>query len=401
MQGEIFDFFYCNLLKLIVITVTTCQVNMADNDPQNNAEADPEEVETDVDEGSEDAPQTGSTDVACEWMQNPFELAALQDKLGSLIGTPSTYIQSLPKCVKRRIKALKKLQFETTKIESDFYEELHSLECKFAEKYAPFYDKRKDIVNANVEPTDEECDWSSDEELADDMRNKAAVEDKPEQKEPEVEVLDENTKGIPHFWLTVFKNVDILSEMVQEHDEPILKHLIDIKCVFSEKDPMGFTLQFYFEPNDYIKNSVLTKKYIMKSEPDVNDPFSFEGPEIIKCVGCPIEWKKGKDVTVKVLKKKLKHKGRGTTRTVTKTVEIDSFFNFFNPPTVPADESELDENAETILATDFEVGHFIRERIIPKAVLYFTGEALEEDEDYEEEGDEEESDQGKKDCKQQ
>ena len=47
---------------------------------------------------------------------------------------------------------------------------------------------------------------------------------------------------------------------------------------------------------------------------------------------CSITWNKGKNVTVKVVKKKQKHKGRGTTRTVTKTVQNDSFFNFFSPP---------------------------------------------------------------------
>lgn len=56
----------------------------------------------------------------------------------------------------------------------------------------------------------------------------------------------------------------------------------------------------------------------MRSEPDEEDPFSFEGPEIVKCKGCEIDWKKGKNVTVKTIKKKQKHKGRGTTRTVTK-----------------------------------------------------------------------------------
>lgn len=40
-----------------------------------------------------------------------------------------------------------------------------------------------------------------------------------------------------------------------------------------------------------------------------------------------------------------------------------------------------DENAEAILAADFEIGHFIRERIIPRAVLYFTGEALEDEDE--------------------
>lgn len=45
-----------------------------------------------------------------------------------------------------------------------------------------------------------------------------------------------------------------------------------------------------------------------------------------------IDWQKGKNVTVKLIKKVQKHKGRGTKRTITKTVQNDSFFNFFNPP---------------------------------------------------------------------
>lgn len=41
-----------------------------------------------------------------------------------------------------------------------------------------------------------------------------------------------------------------------------------------------------------------------------------------------------------------------------------------------------------ILSTDFEIGHFLRARIIPKAVLYYTGDIV--DEDDEDEFDEEE-----------
>lgn len=48
--------------------------------------------------------------------------------------------------------------------------------------------------------------------------------------------------------------------------------------------------------------------------------------------GTPIEWKKGKNVTVKTIKKKQKHKSKGSVRTVSKTVQNDSFFNFFSPP---------------------------------------------------------------------
>lgn len=202
-----------------------------------------------------------------------------------------------------------------------------------------------------------------------------------------------NPKGIPEFWFTIFRNVDMLSELVQEYDEPILKHLQDIKVKFSEPgQPMSFVLEFHFEPNDYFSNSVLTKTYKMKSEPDKADPFSFEGPEIVDCDGCAIDWKKGKNVTVKTIKKKQKHKGRGTVRTITKQVPSDSFFNFFSPLKASGDGESLDEDSEFTLASDFEIGHFFRERIVPRAVLYFTGEAIEDDDNFEEgeEGEEEE-----------
>jgi hypothetical protein len=42
-----------------------------------------------------------------------------------------------------------------------------------------------------------------------------------------------------------------------------------------------------------------------------------------------------------------------------------------------------------LLTADFEIGHYIRDRIIPRAVLFFTGEALEEDE-FDDEDEEEE-----------
>ena len=75
-----------------------------------------------------------------------------------------------------------------------------------------------------------------------------------------------------------------------------------------------------------------------------------QGPEIIKCTGCTVEWKKGKNLTVKQVKKKQKHKSKGSIRTVTKQVKADSFFNFFDPPVVPDDpNAEVDE--------DTQVGH--------------------------------------------
>ncbi|XP_067396726.1 nucleosome assembly protein 1-like 4 isoform X4 [Emydura macquarii macquarii] len=300
--------------------------------------------------------------LADQVMQNPQVLAALQERLDSSSHTPSSYIETLPKAVKRRIDALKQLQVKCAHIEAKFYEEVHDLERKYAALYQPLFDKG-------------------------DLKNKVVIEER------EAAAEESNPKGIPDFWFTIFRNVDMLSELVQEYDEPILKHLQDIKVKFSEPgQPMSFSLEFHFEPNDYFTNSVLTKTYKMKSEPDKTDPFSFEGPEIVDCEGCTIDWKKGKNVTVKTIKKKQKHKGRGTVRTITKQVPNDSFFNFFSPIKVSGDGESLDEDSEFTLATDFEIGHFFRERIVPRAVLYFTGEAIEDDDNFEEgeEGEEEE-----------
>jgi len=353
------------------------------SDPEKAVLVEGNDADTEDMEDEEDEQQTfnNKNNKTAQLLRDPEMLAALQGKLHALV---------LPPAVKRRIKALKKLQLDCTKIEAKFYEEVHALECKYFQQYVPYYEKREQIVNAVHEPTDDECEWPSDDEKADELteeiKNKLQLGTGDKGDNSTVDA-----PGIPDFWLTIFKNVDLLANLVQEHDEPILKHLKDITIKFSKENPMGFTLEFHFSPNDHFTNEVLTKEYEMKCVPDEADPFSFEGPEIFRCKGCSIDWKKGKNITVKTIKKKQKHKSRGSVRTVTKTVQNDSFFNFFAPPPVPEDpEAEVEEETQDILTTDFEIGHYIREHIVPRAVLYFTGEALDDD-DYdeeEEEGDE-------------
>ncbi|CAD7672096.1 unnamed protein product [Nyctereutes procyonoides] len=188
--------------------------------------------------------------------------------------------------VKRPVNALKNLQVECAQIEAKFYEE---------------------ITNAIYEPMEEECEWKPDEE------DKISEEKRMKKKKTH--------KGIPEFWLT-------------EHEEPILKNLKDITVKFSDAaQPISFVLEFHFEPNEYFTNEVLTKTYRMTSEPDDSGPFSFNGPEIM-----------GKNATLKTIKKKQKHKERGTVCTVTKTI------------------GDLDAAAEAILAADFEIGHFLHDQ---------------------------------------
>ena len=61
---------------------------------------------------------------------------------------------------------------------------------------------------------------------------------------------------------------------------------------------------------------------------------------IEKCEGTEINWKAGKDVTKKKVKKNKKKKNaKGGAAAETKTVEAESFFNFFKTITMPDEEA--------------------------------------------------------------
>ena len=84
-----------------------------------------------------------------------------------------------------------------------------------------------------------------------------------------------------------------------------------------------------------------------------------------------------------------------------KTVPTESFFNFFDPPKTPeADEDDAASDVEERLELDYQLGEDIKEKLIPRAIDWFTGEALQfeevdedlEEGDFEDEDDEEDDD---------
>ena len=95
---------------------------------------------------------------------------------------------------------------------------------------------------------------------------------------------DENTKGIPKFWLHTLKNAndEALLEMVQPHDEEILANLTDIKVSLHSPDNTGFTLSFLFQENEFFSDPVLTKTYVLRPDHDPDAPLEYDGPEIVK-----------------------------------------------------------------------------------------------------------------------
>ncbi|XLT01571.1 hypothetical protein HN51_050922, partial [Arachis hypogaea] len=105
-------------------------------------------------------------------------------------------------------------------------------------------------------------------------------------------------------------------------------------------------------------------------------------------------------------------KGSKNAKHITKTENYESFFNFFNPPQVLEDDEDIDEDMAEELHNQMEQDYDIGDKIIPHAVSWFTGEAIqgeefgdledndeddiEEDDDDEEDEDEDEENQDKK-----
>ncbi|KAJ6784858.1 hypothetical protein PWT90_00878 [Aphanocladium album] len=325
--------------------------------------------------------------------QNPQLVQMIQGRLGSLIGRSSGYIESLPPTVRRRVSGLRAIQKDHAKLEAEFQEEVLQLEKKYFAKFTPLYEKRSAIVNGQTEPTEDEIKAGEDENF--EVQPKAAEGDEEGIKLD----IPENVAGIPEFWLSAMKNQVTFAEIITDRDEAALKHLTDIRMEYLQEP--GFRLIFEFSANEFFSNKTLTKTYFYQNESGYGGDFIYDHAE-----GDKIEWLPGKDLTVRVEAKKQRNKNTKQTRIVKKTVPTESFFNFFSPPKPPSDEDdEEDEDAATEieerLELDYHLGEDIKEKLIPRAVDWFTGEALRYEEiddgdmdepDFDDEEDEDEDD---------
>ncbi|KAI0123513.1 nucleosome assembly protein [Xylariales sp. AK1849] len=301
--------------------------------------------------------------------QNPALVQMIQGRLGSLVGRSSGYIESLPTPVRRRVAGLKGIQKDHSKLEAEFQEEVLQLEKKYFARFTPLYQKRAEIINGAAEPTEEQVLAGEE----DDEEDEAAEGEKPEKPAETAETSEaaENVNGIPEFWLSAMKNQISLAEMITDRDEAALKHLVDIRMEYLDKP--GFRLIFDFDENEFFTNKTITKTYFYQNESGYGGDFIYDHAE-----GDKIDWKEGNDLTVRVESKKQRNKNTKQTRIVKKTVPTESFFNFFSPPKAPTDDDDDDaaSDIEERLELDYQLGEDIKEKLIPRAIDWFTGEAL-------------------------
>ena len=295
------------------------------------------------------------------------------------------WMEDKPEDVKRRVIALEVLHQARNTLHAAFSKEVYELEKKYQALYAPLYDNRSKVVNA-----------STPDDLAKDDGARTHL-------------------GLPDFWLVALKNSS-LSEEIFEQDEPALKALTDIRTSFiPDEQGVGFTVDFHFKENEFFSNAVLSKTFVMQLPAAEGEEQDFDDEELQKLISTPVQWKAGKNLTVKVVTKKQK-KGKQT-RTVTKNEPCPSFFSLFEAIEVPneeqmevcrvyvcvnckvlspdflillqtMEEEELDAITEK-MQMHYDLGCFIKDELVPNAVKFYTGEAIEDEEDDYDDEDEE------------
>lgn len=355
---------------------------------------------------------------------NPMFLSLIEGKLNNLVGKDSGYVDSFPKVVKDRIISLKSVQKKQMDLEIEFQKELFALEKKYNEKAKPLNAHRKKIIIGEIEPTEEEIEegraieaeleGSDDEENEEDEDDENKIEEMDEPKlqdkeqedeEAEEDKEQEDIKGIPEFWLTALLNLEPICDTITERDRDVLSHLIDIRMEHLDKP--GFKLIFEFSKNDFFSNETLEKTYYYQEELGYTGEFIYDHAE-----GCEINWTSPEqNVTIKIERRKQRNKHTKQTRTIEKLTPTESFFNFFDPPTPPKieeaageedeEEDEEDGELEARLQLDYHIAEEIKDKLITRAVDWFTGAAIDFvdyedpayfDEDSEEDDDDEDDD---------
>ena len=230
----------------------------------------------------------------------------IQGKLGTLVGRSSGYIESLPAPVRRRVAGLKGIQKEHAKLEAKFQEEVLELEKKYFTKFTPLYQKRSSIVNGAAEPTEGEVEAGKEDEEEAETNEGQEEEDESKKEEDEAAAAAAAaTVGIPEFWLSAMKNQVSLAEIITDQDEKALKHLVDIRMEYLDRP--GFRLIFEFSENEFFTTKSICKTYFYKEESGYGGDFIYDHAE-----GDKIDWKAGKDLTVRVESKKQRNKSKST-----------------------------------------------------------------------------------------
>lgn len=195
--------------------------------------------------------------------------------------------------VKSKLILLSEIHLDKKRVEDDQCgKEYDELQDRYDKQYQEIYDKIDGIVNSTEKIV-----------LTPEEMNKYGI---TETEEP---------KAIDDYWEKVIINSRYFT--ITDRDKVILKYLKKVKIVKFPENVVDFRVDFYFKPNEFFTNEILSKKYIYGKDGLLK-----------KAEGTEIDWKSSdKNTTIEKVKKKIK-KGKKFINEYKET-KVDSFFSFF------------------------------------------------------------------------
>ncbi|CAF3428942.1 unnamed protein product [Rotaria socialis] len=239
--------------------------------------------------------------------------------------------------IQRRINALLNYQVEYFRLRVEFHRQLQDLQYAYNPEFERIIERQRSIIDGSCEPKELEK-----------LINQSSIAQINNQQTANVQ-----RKGLENF------------------------------C---------FTLEFHFLPtNPFFIETILTKQYRIRFESNNINPYrSYDGPEVDCCYGSIITWKPDHNLTIRKRTKRIRNKITGQVRFECIEEPVKSFFEFFSSPTIPTNGIHEMTNEDQIrLEADIEFGLLLKQRVLPRAVLYYTGEALRVFNDEEEDDDDE------------
>ena len=287
------------------------------------------------------------------------------------------FMALVPKSVRPRVNKLKQLNNKRADFLQEYQKERAELELKFSKLIKPLYEERRDIIAGLHDDTiadgkEEESGAGEDALIAGEVVVEDVSEDGEDDEDTDA-LFKADAKGVPAFWSVAISHIDVVAGMMSPEDVESLDYLTDITNE-DFADGTGFELTFHFSDNPFFTNRTLTKRY------EVPNLFTEDEPILQNVDGTTIDWKPGMSLTHREVQQKQRKKSNGEIRTVTKKVKKESFYHFFDPPKLPdlndvVEEAEVNK-VEDSFEQDYDVAQAFRSHLIPKAVLWFTGEAM-------------------------
>ena len=328
------------------------------------------------DDGEDDEEQGARMRALLEHMQNGGNL---EDFMANVQAERAKQaLAEAPARLQPRLAALMANNAQRDEVDAEKRAALEALEVAFRAKCAPVDAARKGIIDGSTA-------LEGEAELLSASEEQVAVE--------EADESNPSRAGVPNFWGEAIANHPLLGSQLGERDRAALSYITDVSCEEKEAGS-GFVIKMSFAPNPFFANTLLTKDY------DLARTSADSQPALRDLTGTKIEWKDAAHNLVEVeVKKKQKQKARkgkpAQTRVVVVKKKTPSFFQFFDPPTLPDEDTQITheemEELQQTVDEDFEGALALRGKVIPDAVMYFLG--LAQDSEYGgEEGSDEEID---------